>query len=201
MASVAMVVAGGAGLFSTQRPVIIKEFDRIVAPAAGQTAVRRATAGELGRSLRVVAGAVKCTTASEEVLKRVINEQEDTLWTFTRDEQLVGCFAMLMLNKAGQEALLRDAIDVLDPPSNFLVPTGAEPAAIYVWAVVGRSLAADGIAKVIVRLQSGPYKFADVYACPATRDGLRFMRKLGFEPVPGHPRNLFQYVRLANRLH
>jgi hypothetical protein len=201
MGSVATAVALGTGLVAPHHLENTKEFDRIVAPEAGQTAVRRAAARELGGSLRVVANAIKCTTVSEEVLRKVIYKQEDTLWIFTRNEQLVGCFAMLMLNDTGREALLRDAIDVLDPPSNFLVPTGAEPAAIYVWAVVGRSLAADGVAKVIVHLQSGPYKFADVYACPATKDGLRFMKRLGFEPVPGHPRNLFKYVRLANRLH
>ena len=65
--------------------------------------------------------------------------------------------------------------------------------------VASSAVAAEGIARVIVRLQQFPYERSDLFALPATADGLRFMRGLGFRPVPGHPRSLHHYLRFANR--
>jgi hypothetical protein len=105
-----------------------------------------------------------------------------------------------MLNRRGVEALIGDALDLGDPPTSVLAAPGDRPAGIYVWALLRSSaVAAEGIARVIVRLQQFPYERSDLFALPATPDGLRFMRGLGFRPVPGHPRSLHHYVRFANR--
>ena len=91
-----------------------------------------------------------------------------------------------MLNRLGLEALIGDALDLGDPPTSVLAAPGDRPAGIYVWALLRSSaVAAEGIARVIVRLQQFPYERSDLFALPATPDGLRFMRGLGFRPVPG----------------
>lgn len=105
-----------------------------------------------------------------------------------------------MLNRHGVEALIGDALDLGDPPTSVFAAPGDRPAGIYVWALLRSSaVAAEGIARVIVRLQQFPYERSDLFALPATPDGLRFMRGLGFRPVPGHPRSLHHYLRFANR--
>jgi len=93
-----------------------------------------------------------------------------------------------------------DTIDLSDPPASVFAAPGDRPGGIYVWALLRSSaVAAEGIARVIVRLQQFPYERSDLFALPATPDGLRFMRGLGFRPVAQHPRALHRYVRVANR--
>jgi hypothetical protein len=140
------------------------------------------------------------TLAPAITVARIARAHPDSLWGFWRHDCFVGGFAFLMLNRRGVEALLGDAIDLADPPPSVLAAPGDRPAAIYVWALLRSSaVAAEGIARVIVRLQQFPYERSDLFALPATPDGLRFMRGLGFRPIPGHPRALHHYVRFANR--
>jgi len=140
-------------------------------------------------------------SATRDVVARVVAQNPDSLWVVVREGLLVGCSAFMMLNDYGLSALISGDIDMRDPAPSYLTPAGEKPAAIYVWALASPSVAADGIAKIIMRLQSPPYERADLYASPATSAGLRFLRALGFEPIPGHPRNLFRYIRLVNRQH
>jgi len=140
--------------------------------------------------------------APEETVARVARAHPDALWSFWRGDRFVGGFAFLMLNRRGVEALLDNVLDLGDPPPSVLTIPGERPAGIYVWALLSSSaFAAEGVARVIVQLQQYPYERSDLFALPATRDGLRFMRGLGFRLVPGHPRSLHRYVRLANRVH
>jgi len=177
-----------------------REFDRVVPRRAGRTVARTVRPDEVQPTLKAVSAAISgMVAASEQVVTRVLAKNPESFWVFVRDGQLLGCSALLMLNTAGLAALLADEMDILDPATGFLTPAGERPAAIYIWALASPGYAADGIAKVIMRLQAPPYDRSDIYASPATEQGLRFLRSLGFEPIPGHPRNLFQYVRLANR--
>ena len=125
-------------------------------------------------------------------------QNPDSLWVFIRDGKFVGCAAMLMLNRNGLDALIADNIDIRDPDPSLLTAAGAPPAAIYIWALASLRYTADGIAKVIERLQMPPFGHSNIYARPATREGLRFLRALCFEPIAEH-HNLFRYERLANR--
>jgi hypothetical protein len=104
-----------------------------------------------------------------------------------------------MLNRVGLEALLSDGIDFCDPAPSLLAPPHEAPAAIYIWGVMAPALAIEGVAEVMLRLRSPQYNSANIYAFQTTAQGARFQERLGFQPVPGHPRNLFQYIRLANR--
>jgi hypothetical protein len=137
--------------------------------------------------------------ASEEVVRRIAAQHPDALWTFSRRDRVVGYLAMLMLNRLGLEALFSDRIDFRDPAPIFLANPCDAPAAIYIWGVLAPALAVDGVGEVMLRLKSAQYDSANIYAYQTTEHGARFQRRLGFEPVPGHPRNLYRYIRLANR--
>jgi hypothetical protein len=176
-----------------------KEFDRVSAPLRRRVEARRAIFSDIPELLGDAEVAMGISLAHEDTVRRIVQAHPDSLWSFWRNGKLVGGFAMLMLNPSGLLALLRDCIDLKDPPTSLLMAPGQPPAAIYVWAVFGPFAHAEGIARVIERLRQPPYAQSDVYALPATADGLRFMRRLGFRTVAGHRRSLHRYVRLANR--
>ena len=178
-----------------------KEFDHVRAPRRPRLHVRRAEAGDIPELLRSAEAEIGAALASERAVTAIAAAHPDALWVFLRDGRIVGGFAMLMLDEAGLAALLADRIDLRQPSTALLARPGEAPAAIYVWAVLGRALAAEGIATVIERLQAPPYGSADIFALPASAHGLRLMRSLGFRPMPGHGRGLHVYVRLANRSH
>lgn len=179
---------------------VAKEFDRVTAPPRRRVDAQRSAASDIPELLRDAEVAMGISLAQKDTVERIVEAHPDSLWSFRRNGRLVGGFAMLMLNSSGLTALLNDSIDLKDPPAILLTTFGQQPAAIYVWAVFGPFAHSEGIARVIERLQRPPYGQSDVYALPATADGLRFMRRLGFCPVAGHRRSLHRYVRLANRV-
>jgi len=177
-----------------------KEFDRVTPPPRLRVEARPAKTSDIPALLHHAERAIGVSLAAEAPVARVMRAHPDSLWSFWTGGRLVGGFAMLMLNSQGLEALVQDRIDLADPPADVLAVPGQRPAAIYVWAVLGAAAASEGIARVIFRLRQHPYERSDVFALPATGDGLRFMRGLGFRPVPGHPRSLHRYVRFTNRV-
>jgi len=137
--------------------------------------------------------------APEPVVERVLVHDPDTLWALVRSERVVGGLALLMLNPGGVEALVANTLNVKDPPEHFLVGPGEAPAGIYIWGMAAPAIAFDGIAQIFVHLQSRRYESANIYSAPVTADGLRFVEGWGFRPISGHPRNLHEYIRSANR--
>jgi hypothetical protein len=176
-----------------------KEFDLVPLPPRRRLVVGQAKNNEIRPLLRTAEVAIGSALAPESVVARVALAHPDSLWTFRKADQIVGGAALLTLNALGLHALLAGELDLGDPPTSFLARPADAPAAIYVWAILGPLIAVEGIAYVIRRLQSDPYRFADIYAIPQTRDGMRFTLGLGFHRVPNHPQDLFRYVRLANR--
>lgn len=182
------------------RPRRLKEFDDVTLPAAQRVEAKRVRVADIPLLLGQGESRMGVALAPAITVARIARAHPDSLWAFWRHDRFVGCFAFLMLNRRGVEALLDDTIDLSDPPASVLALPGDRPAGIYVWALLRSSaVAAEGIARVIVRLQQFPYERSDLFALPATPDGLRFMRGLGFRPVPEHPRALHRYVRVANR--
>jgi hypothetical protein len=199
MAPVAASVAGD-WICAPQQRRPTRELDCAVVPAFGATLVRVARPEDVGPALQLAQALIGGTQASEEVVRRVIAWRADSLWTFLLGGRVVGGFAMLMLNQAGLDALIAASIDTRDPPIELLAGPAELPIAIYLWGSAHLG-ATDGMLKMLVRLQSPPYEKANLYAVPYTLAGLRFHQRWGFHPVPGHPRHLSEYVRLANRLH
>jgi hypothetical protein len=176
-----------------------KEFDLVTLPLRRRVEARRGRIGDIPLLLRYAEAAMGVALAPEATAARIACAHPDSLWSFWRHDRLVGGVALLMLNSRGLAALLDDSVDLGDPPPAIFAHAGQRPAAIYVWAILGAAIASEGIAHAIVRLQQYPYELADLFALPATDDGLRFTRGLGFHLVPEHPRALYRYVRLANR--
>lgn len=176
-----------------------KEFDLVTLPMRQRVDARRGQIGDIPLLLRYAEAAMGVALAPEATVARIACAHPDSVWSFWRHDRLVGGVALLMLNSRGVAALLDDSFDLRDPPSALFAAAGQRPAAIYVWAILGAAVASEGIAHAIVRLQQYPYERADLFALPATDDGLRFTRGLGFHLVPEHPRELYRYVRLANR--
>ncbi len=199
MPSVMTAFAGGGDYvapFFARNP---QEFQRVIALRSGRTAVRRLRLDEIGPLLEAARTAIGTGMAAEEVVERVVLQQPDALWAFTRNQRLVGCLALLMLNAAGVEALLSGRVDFRDPAPIFLAEAFDTPAAIYVWALLAPALAVDGVAEVMLRLRGPRYDSANIYAFQATDGGANLLRRLGFHPVSGCCRGLSQYVRFANR--
>lgn len=200
--NLAYSAADGAVSATQNRPRRLKEFDDVTLPAGQRVEARRIRIADIPLLLGQGEAGMGVALAPAITVARIARAHPDSLWGFWRHDRFVGGFAFLMLNRRGVEALLDDTIDLTDPPAGVLAVPGDRPAGIYVWALLRCSaVAAEGIARVIVRLQQFPYDRSDLFALPATSDGLRFMRGLGFEPVPEHPRALHRYVRVANRKH
>jgi len=198
--NLAYSAAAEADPATQNRPRRLKEFDDVTLPAGQRVEARRVRIADIPLLLGQGEAGMGVALAPAITVARVARAHPDSLWGFWRHERFVGGFAFLMLNRRGIEALLDDTIDLSDPPASVLAAAGDRPAGIYVWALLRSSaVAAEGIARVIVRLQQFPYERSDLFALPATHDGLRFMRGLGFRPVAQHPRALHRYVRVANR--
>jgi hypothetical protein len=199
MAPVAAVVAN-ARICAPQQSSASRELDRALAPAFGTAVVRKARPEDVGPLIDLAESLIGGELASEAVVRRVVAWRADSLWAFLRDGRVVGGFAMLMLTPMGLKALLATTMDTRNPPTELLAESDEAPAAIYLWGTAHVS-ATDAMLKMLVRLQSPPYQMANLYAVPHTLSGSRFQQRWGFEPIPGHPRKLSQYIRLANRLH
>jgi hypothetical protein len=201
MPSVSTAFAGGREFFAPCFERNRLEFQGVTGLRSGRTMVTRTCPDEIALILKAAQMAIGTAMAPEAVVRRVAAHHPDALWSFSRNERLVGCLAMLMLNEPGLEALLSDNMDFRDPASDFLADPAATPAGIYIWGILAPPLAVDGVAEVMLRLRSPKYDSVNIYAFQTTERGARLQRRLGFAPVIGHPRKLFQYVRLANRPH
>lgn len=199
MAPVAAFVAD-EWICAPQQKRPTRELDRAVAPVFGATVLRMAHREDIGRILELAESLMGGGLASEQAILRVMAWRPDSLWAFTRNDRLVGGFAMLMLNSTGVDALLADTMDTRDPPLQLLARPAKAPTGIYLWGSAHLS-ATDGMLQMLVRLQSPPYERANLYAVPHTMSGLRFHQRWGFHPVAGHPRHLSEYIRLSNRPH
>ncbi len=177
----------------------VKAMEFVKLPLRPRVEVKRGQICDIPLMLRLGEAAIGVSLASEATVARIANAHPDALWSFWRRDRFVGGTALLMFNAEGLAALLLDQIDLGDPPTGVLANPGEPPAAIYVWAMLGGAMAAEGIAHVFVRLQQEPYQRSDIFGLPTTADGERFQRSFGMRAVPGHPRSLHRYVRLANR--
>jgi len=176
-----------------------KDLDFIRIPDRARVLVRRADAADLDPLLSFASNAVGSALAPKEVVARVAAAHPDTVWVFKLDGKIVGGMALLMLNAEGLQALLCGTIDLLDPPVRYIVDPSVPPAGIYAWAVVGPSVAAEGILRILAELRAPLYARSDFFSMPNTDDGVRFTERMGFRIMPGLPHRLYRYVRAANR--
>jgi hypothetical protein len=176
-----------------------KDLDFVGIPRCTRVVAARVCPEELGTLLSVAGRAVGTALATKDSVARIATAHPDAVWTFKLHGRIVGGVALLMLNPEGMQALLRGDINLLDPPVRYVTDPAAPPAGIYVWAVVGPSVAAEGILRVLAKMKAPHYARSDFYAMPNTADGVRFTERMGFRPIPGLPHRLYRYVRCGNR--
>lgn len=93
--------------------------------------------------------------------------------------ELVGCFAALLLNASGFEALLNRGLSTAEPRQSQLVPLGEPAEAIYVWAICGLRMSVQATGNVMQWLKQSVYTSTDLYATPGTPKGKTFMIRTG----------------------
>ena len=104
-------------------------------------------------------------------------------------QELVGCFAALLLNDSGFARLLHYSLSIADPSPEHLARPGETAAAIYVWAVCAPGMAVGAAGNVMQWLKQDSYARADLYAKPSTLKGNAFMIRAGFHPLAGTEAN------------
>ncbi|QCI65150.1 hypothetical protein [Phreatobacter stygius] len=142
---------------------------------------------------------ISAVKIGNDVVERVYRHQAPSIFPFRVRGRIRGGIAFLYLNQDGLEHVLLDTFDFADPDLALLAGRNEGPAALYVWALAARGRAAAGIADVAVRMMRGAFAVADYYAQPATADGARLLRQVGFERTPSFQPDLWIYRRLANR--
>ncbi|MBB4041638.1 putative GNAT family N-acyltransferase [Microvirga flocculans] len=122
-----------------------------------------------------------------DVVHRVLSHNPDVLWALARrdrysaaDPKGEGFVALLPLNEAGLEQLVRGTFDASNPDTSLLTTQSEKPAAIYVWAIHALGTLAGAVPLVFEKISSPLYQDADLYARAVTIDGHRFLEALGF---------------------
>lgn len=150
---------------------------------------------EIGRLIEAAARDIPAMKVIEPAIRRVFSYNRETILAVISSKGLIGGFAILYLNRAGLERLLRGSFSVADPDLSHLASPGETPSALYAWAMYlpGQAVAAMGNVMQFVR-RPGLAEI-DMYARPGTLKGWRFMERTGFERVAGGPADLFVYRR------
>jgi predicted GNAT family N-acyltransferase len=138
--------------------------------------------------------------ASTATIQSVARRNPDSFWGIKKlyeseEKEPSGFVAFLMLNKAGQEALLSGELDTAAPQNDYLSGQHERPSAIYVWALHARGGLTAGLALVMDKLQSPAYRTADFIARAATPEGASFLKSLGFEERPSLGGRTFHHYR------
>jgi len=189
------------GRINQQEPLrrLNRQFDSVQRPCARGLDVRCLTPEDISRAYRLTVANLPGSRTPIEVVRAVHLRNPANFVGFFRDQELVGIYAMLMLNSAGLEQLLLGELDIETPPTELLASAGEAPACIYTWMVVAPGSVAAGMSRLSYLLQQDPYRFANLYARPATPAGLRMMENFGYRPVSAGMPDLHRYVRIANR--
>lgn len=175
------------------------EFDTLEPPKRARVSLGRGRTEDLESLAKLASSAIGSNLAELNTVKKVLKKNPNSVLLFKKNGAVVGVWAMLMLSSRGLEQLLLSDLDTENPDPEMLVSSTQEPAAIYVWAVVANSLAAEGIRHVSAYLRQPLYARANLYARAATRDGKQILSRTGFKPLTQVDGKLYRYARHINR--
>ncbi len=175
-----------------------REFDSLAHLPVHRITASPAALAQIPEVVRRAAREIPALAAAEAAVARVQGKDPESVWAFWRGDNLVGLYAMLMLNADGLDRLLAGSFDFAEPPLDGLSEPDTPVVAIYKWAVVARGTAAEGIRAMSRLLQQPRYARANLYARALGEAAQRLDFNLGFRPV--HPGSeLLVYVRRCNR--
>jgi hypothetical protein len=175
-----------------------REFDDLCGLAVRRVTVGPAPLAEIPRVVQFAAEDIPTLAAAEAAVLRVQQQNPESVWTFRRDGELVGIYAMLLLNPSGLERLLAGTLDCANPPADALCGPDDVVTGIYKWAVAFRGTSAEGVRAMSRHMQGPRYATANLYARAIGEAAQRLDFNLGFRPAqPGS--ELLVYVRQCNR--
>ena len=155
-------------------------------PDGKTLAIRRLRVADLDSVYALSGEQLNAAMAPIETARRVLEQNADTIWGVfegvSPEEKLVGFLSFLMLNQEGAALLKRDAFDALDPDPRYLVDTGTKPAAVYVWLIVARGLAAVAV-PLTTQAMGKLYADVPLYGRAATEAGAKGFRAFGYTPA------------------
>jgi hypothetical protein len=175
------------------------DFDSLQPPPRPRIALRRVLSADFQPLAQLARKTIGEGLSSLDTVRDILGRNPNSVLVFERDQEAVGFWAMLMLTSEGLEALLTAEFNPLVPDSSRIVSTTESPAAIYVWAVVAKGLASEGIGHVSAFLRQPLYVRANLYTRAATEAGGIIMNATGFVPIKCAMGGLHRYVRHANR--
>jgi hypothetical protein len=177
----------------------LHDFDKLRLSGKPRLTMRCSTAEELPIIRSFLQKYIPSPTAKDDVIGYARMRNRNNLMVFCREDEIVGVYAMLMLNTLGLERLLLGEFDPLDPEPSSLALRLSTPAGIYQWAVVTPGFVSEGIFHVARFLQQPLYRHANLYARATTPAGMRICEAVGFRPLNHAMPDLYRYVRVANR--
>jgi len=148
----------------------------------GRFSVSTAAEKDLPFLAKMTAGHIPSLQGTYQGLERVQRQSRSVLAVRSSNE-LIGCFAALLLNDGGFDHLLRGSLSMACPSPSCLAWPGETPAAIYVWALCIPGLAVGAAGNIMQWLRQETYARADLYASPSTPKGKAFMIRGGFKPL------------------
>lgn len=181
---------GDAGL---HRP----DFDDLALMPSRRISAAPAALSELDELIGLAQRLIPPLAAAEPSIRAVFRHNPDSVWAVRGSSGLCGVFAMLLLNRSGERALLAGALDAAAPELDFLIRPGERAAAVYLWAIATPGFAVDAFRIVSLWLRSAPYSSADIYTRVTTPRGTQFAINIGFKPMRGT--GLYRFRRHRNR--
>lgn len=170
-------------------------FDDLEVPSRARYYAERVDPSNLSEVLTLAKENIPAVRGREGTPLRILSHDPDAICAIKRNGKLAGLYAYLTLNETGVSDLKNNLLNTGDPPLSRLSPPNVSPAAIYIWAIVGRGLASEMMCHLSLRLRAPHLRTSDIYAVPTTPEGERFILRLGFEWVRcAHP-NLVGYRR------
>lgn len=172
------------------------DFDGLTKPSRPRIELWRARLSDLDALETLAAHHFDASLAHRQTVETVLQKNPNSIFLFKHGQDLQGFWAMLLLTPKGLEALLTGELDTAAPATALICSRVEKPAGIYVWAVLAKGLAAEGIRHVSCFLRQPLYSDANLYAKPASLAGAEIMRSTGFSPAADS--SLWRYVRHAN---
>ena len=112
-----------------------------------------------------------------------VHAYSDSILCVKVDEEIVGCFACLFLNRVGLCRLLEGSLSMSQPEEASLARAGERASAIYAWAICLPTIGLESMGNIMRWLCNPEYTRVDIYARPTTPKGAQFLKKLHFRPV------------------
>jgi hypothetical protein len=127
-----------------------------------------------------------------EEYRRIRDHSGVCVIVYEEDAHVTGMYAMLLLNKAGLNAILNKAFDALKPSLEHLATPTDRVFAHYGWGIVATSkTAARAILTAVDEMNRLSFEDVPYYVRAATDNGRRLILKQGCVQVPWNDPDLF----------